>query len=1184
MARIQITISAENAQAIKALQDVAKAAGQAGKEVKTAGTGAGFSGATKSADDFLGRLSKIGVVGAAILYTFNQIKDVATTLLGPGFEFNKSMEQNKLGMAGILQSMTLIDGKAVDFNTALSISSDMMKKLQQDALRTAASTEDLVEVFRAILAPGLNADMTLDQIRQIAVVGTNAVKSLGIPRQQIVQELRDLVQGGITAAGSTLATALGITDADIKKAKNSTDGLFKYLMDRMAGFAETSNKFPDTMAGKIDQLNEMWTMASAKFAEDFEVPIKEGLQSLANLIGTINEDTGQLEINPAILTVLDEIKDGLQEVKRFAEDVAPSFDWVSKNVLPALKDTWRTIKNISSAIGDSLRIQIKAAQPIIDFFWQGIQKIAYYAAEATGNLKEFYDWMARKTGAKKPEPEKSWADFRQLEDTNNLPPITPTGAGIITNKYDDNKKLAEGSQQALKIALAAIEADAKQAVTAIKQEQDQLKVAYEQALISAEEYMRRKTELEMKEQQIAVDQAQRKLEATQGALFDKDEDKSLSVSKANNELDTEIEKLKTFGVSLDDVNKAINAMSAAGQTWRKEVENVNIDGLQDNAKTAIDALGAYFYKLTGQQMVVSSGLRDWGGHVTGTKFDVVDDGASELLEKNVNGIRDKIIAYAESIGLQVLDEYDSPSEHATGGHLDINAKDFTATMAAQVKARIGTVLTKSGLEYLNAIIELMGEADEISKSLAEAKGDVSTRQKAELTAKYNDLIKKFEINGMADAVKDVQDLQKMQFAQFDFTQVQKDLEIANEEMVTAQIDLLNSLATGAKTATEVSDEYVRIYNVKTKDILADLRLQLDSAVKLGDRDIANKIRAAIRGITDKMSEFFDAVIARIDAELQNEIAMIDADRSLTSMQKSDAIDAVTRRAAARKAEEQEQEAQKLREKDRIEGGNKHASQIINLEQAAALNRKLSEIPTLLDKIYESSKQAFEDGLLTFLTDGITQCNSLGEAFRNLANTVLSAIQKVYAEALTKNIMSLMGLGSTNRVSGSSAWSQGTQGPWRPDGSFADGGSLMDSGMVTGPGTSTSDSILAWVDNIGKYIRISNGEFVMRGAAVAKYGRDLLERLNSGQVPTGMLKAYAGGGSLTNRSFASADIPGPQDIAANLTSDTTVPVTVVNVRDPNEIPRYLNSRNGKHVVFNILHENATTVRHIIERSR
>lgn len=58
------------------------------------------------------------------------------------------------------------------------------------------------------------------------------------------------------------------------------------------------------------------------------------------------------------------------------------------------------------------------------------------------------------------------------------------------------------------------------------------------------------------------------------------------------------------------------------------------------------------------------------------------------------------------------------------------------------------------------------------------------------------------------------------------------------------------------------------------------------------------------------------------------------------------------------------------------------------------------------------------------------------------------------------------------------------------------------GHIRGPGTSTSDSILA---------RLSNGEFVMRAAAVRKYGLNMLHRMNNMQVPqfaTGGLVAQA----------------------------------------------------------------------------
>lgn len=86
--------------------------------------------------------------------------------------------------------------------------------------------------------------------------------------------------------------------------------------------------------------------------------------------------------------------------------------------------------------------------------------------------------------------------------------------------------------------------------------------------------------------------------------------------------------------------------------------------------------------------------------------------------------------------------------------------------------------------------------------------------------------------------------------------------------------------------------------------------------------------------------------------------------------------------------------------------------------------------------------------------------SLGEAFRSLASTILQEIQRVYAEALTKNIMGMLfptvGAGARPTIGG-----KVVQGPLKPDGTFAEGGSVIED-QIHGPGTGVSDSILAWL--------------------------------------------------------------------------------------------------------------------------
>ena len=196
------------------------------------------------------------IAGAAGVYS---LADKVGEVFGKGAAFSKNMETTTVGMAGILSSMTQLDGKALEWNDAMQISSGIIKQLNEDALETAATSEELVETFRALLGPGLGAGMTIEQIQKFSTVGVNAVKSLGLEGRQLVQELRDLVQGGIQASSSTLATALGLTDADIKAAKQSSEGLFNFLMKRIEGFQMAAEATPNTLAGLQSQIEESLT-------------------------------------------------------------------------------------------------------------------------------------------------------------------------------------------------------------------------------------------------------------------------------------------------------------------------------------------------------------------------------------------------------------------------------------------------------------------------------------------------------------------------------------------------------------------------------------------------------------------------------------------------------------------------------------------------------------------------------------------------------------------------------------------------------------------------------------------------------------------------------------------------------------------------------------------------------------
>lgn len=93
------------------------------------------------------------------------------------------------------------------------------------------------------------------------------------------------------------------------------------------------------------------------------------------------------------------------------------------------------------------------------------------------------------------------------------------------------------------------------------------------------------------------------------------------------------------------------------------------------------------------------------------------------------------------------------------------------------------------------------------------------------------------------------------------------------------------------------------------------------------------------------------------------------------------------------------------------------------------------------------------------------------------------------------------------------------------------------GYIDGPGTGTSDSILALMGS-GAMARVSNTEYVMRSAAVQKYGVGFMDAVNSGRLrPPG----FAKGGKLSAKQKAAleAEKQRQKEGRSALTSDVTL---------------------------------------------
>lgn len=126
---------------------------------------------------------------------------------------------------------------------------------------------------------------------------------------------------------------------------------------------------------------------------------------------------------------------------------------------------------------------------------------------------------------------------------------------------------------------------------------------------------------------------------------------------------------------------------------------------------------------------------------------------------------------------------------------------------------------------------------------------------------------------------------------------------------------------------------------------------------------------------------------------------------------------------------------------------------------------------------------------TALTDGIKQIGSETQAAGSIVDSVSASMVTAFNNVRDAALEAARAAASIDGGSGMSGDVSD------PSSGFASGG------HVRGPGTGTSDSIRAW---------LSNGEYVVRAAAVRRYGKDFLAALNAGRLK---LPGFARGGAV-----------------------------------------------------------------------
>lgn len=329
---------------------------------------------------------------------------------------------------------------------------------------------------------------------------------------------------------------------------------------------------------------------------------------------------------------------------------------------------------------------------------------------------------------------------------------------------------------------------------------------------------------------------------------------------------------------------------------------------------------------------------------------------------------------------------------------------------------------------------------------------------------------------------------------------------ANNDIAAARADLTNSAIERARIEKD------RIEGERQNR--ANEIAQQAKQGGLGDGKVAETRKLELQRLNDERAKLeTDVVDARERQRVADEtLAVTSAGRANEAELLQKQGDLVTTLAARRDLERRILDIQYQEERAKLEGviasrdtseaekkiaGQRLAllGQLQAIDQDSIDRRNAGPMDRYRDRLQEaagSTSEALEnvkvnglEGLENGLNGLVTGTETVGSAFKKMASSIVADLTRIAAQKL---ILSLIG----GPIAGAL--------PTFAEGGlpgYAEGGSRLN-GMIRGPGTGTSDSILAIVGG-RKPVRISNGESIVNERATREYW-PIIDAMNKGRLP------------------------------------------------------------------------------------
>ncbi len=223
-----------------------------------------------------------------------------------GIELSRTIESNTMGISALITANTRLHSSVSGTASTMANfyanglkSQQMLMDIKVAAIDAVATFPQMIELVNQSLGHAISAgkawapdiDTAISRVITYNKRMSNIGSSLGMPQFLLAQEVRSIMAETIDR-NSLVAKVLNITNEDIKKAKTSADGLFKFLESKMASFDILEKEITfDKLVARIQDNYDTIRIESTK-------PIFNGLyDQMERLNNYLNDNSKQIAEN-----------------------------------------------------------------------------------------------------------------------------------------------------------------------------------------------------------------------------------------------------------------------------------------------------------------------------------------------------------------------------------------------------------------------------------------------------------------------------------------------------------------------------------------------------------------------------------------------------------------------------------------------------------------------------------------------------------------------------------------------------------------------------------------------------------------------------------------------------------------------------------------------------------------------